>query len=291
METCILGISGKKQSGKSTLSNYIMGLWFEALGICKEAKITEKGELFVSDVFGTTESGIVDTGFNSPNKQAFAQEHVYPFIKIYSFADLLKQSICIDILGLDYEQCYGTDNQKQTLTHLKWEDMPCVVTEILPEVDEQDYEEIAGRIGPYYKELLDGTIYHKKGNMTGREVMQFVGTEVFRKMYDNVWVDSTIKRIKLDSPCMALICDVRFENEANGILSNGGKLIRLTRDINNGKDQHASETGLDNYTSFSCLIDNQDKSIYDTHQLAHEYLKGCGWTPHKVPEQLYGENK
>ena len=44
-------------------------------------------------------------------------------IRTYSFADPLKQ-ICINLLGLSNEQCYGSDEDKNSLTSLRWEDIP-----------------------------------------------------------------------------------------------------------------------------------------------------------------------
>jgi len=48
---------------------------------------------------------------------------------IYSFADPLKKDVCINILGLTERQCYGTDADKNTLTNLRWENMPCFGTD------------------------------------------------------------------------------------------------------------------------------------------------------------------
>lgn len=293
-EIKILGFSGKKQSGKNTAANYLVGTWMRELGIVEEFKITDKGLLFVSDIFGSPEPGIFDINSSDPKVQAFAEEHIYPFVKPYSFADTLKQKICIDAFGLSREHCYGTDEQKNELTHLRWEDMPCVITESLPDFDEDDpdIETIAGRIGPYYKKLYGKYIYHKPGLMTGREVMQFLGTEVFRKMYSNIWVDATIRQIKKDSPCMAIITDVRFPNEVDGIIDTSsplnGKVIRLTRDIYNGEDQHDSEIALDNYdpSRYLKVIDNNDYSILEQNDIVHSVLEDIEWIPTRVPKEI-----
>ena len=80
-------------------------------------------------------------------------------------------------------------------------------------------------------------------------------------MYPNVWVDSTIKRIKKDSPELAVVVDCRFPNEVSGIKGAGGCVIRLNRNIFGGKDQHASETALDHFKGFDAYIDNTDMSV------------------------------
>jgi len=40
-------------------------------------------------------------------------------IKTYSFADPLKRNICIDLLGLTEQQCYGSDEDKNSLTNIR----------------------------------------------------------------------------------------------------------------------------------------------------------------------------
>ena len=84
----------------------------------------------------------------------------YNIAKVYSFADPLKKDICMNILGMSYEQCYGSDDQKNTITDIEWEG----------------------------------------SKLTARDVMQFVGTNIFRKMKHNVWTDTTINKIKIEKP-------------------------------------------------------------------------------------------
>ena len=74
--TYILSFSGRKQSGKSTSADYIISLINEHHIMLRENRY----ELNMS-------------------------------CKIYSFADPLKQDICINILGLTYDQCYGSDEE------------------------------------------------------------------------------------------------------------------------------------------------------------------------------------
>jgi hypothetical protein len=138
-------------------------------------------------------------------------------IKIYNFADSLKD-MCINILGLTYEQCYGTDEEKNTLTDLFWN----------------------GK------------------QLTAREVMQFVGTDIFRKLKPNVWAKSTLNKIKIDNPKLALIADCRFPDEVQSIKNENGLVIKLTRNPFNS--DHESEIALDekNYanSNFDLVIFN-----------------------------------
>ena len=277
--TEVIGLSGKKQSGKNTAANYMIGLMMQKLGLTKNFKITPKGELYLFDVVeDVSKAGIFDITSNSRQIVDFRTKYLDKHIKLYSFADALKQDVCINILGLRWEQCYGTDADKNSETHLMWENMPGVITE---QPDAEDIKILVeGRLGPYYEKLYSGIIYHKPGPMTAREVMQFVGTEIFRKMYGNVWVNATLNKIKRDSPGFAIIPDVRFPNEADSVVGlsfmsdypTNGSILRLLRDPNNGNDTHPSETSLDEYDSsrYLAIIDNKDMTIVQQNEAIHQ---------------------
>lgn len=275
--TKILGISGKKQSGKDTASNYILGSVMRRLSLIREFKITPQGKLYVWWTNGT--EGITDYDSNSRFMSDLKCECLDKYIKLYSFADCLKKDLCIKMLGLKWEQCYGTDEQKMTLTHLKWEDMPGVAIIDKPMYQPGlDHNKVEGRLGKYYEKVASGLVYHKPGFMTAREVLQFVGTEIMRKMYGNAHVNATMNQIKQDAPEYAIIRDTRFINEVEGVSENG-LTCRLLRDVNKGKDQHESETALDNYPldKFSLVVDNTDMSIQEQNARVYEFLKTQGW--------------
>jgi hypothetical protein len=304
METKILGLSGRKQSGKNTSANHIVGSFLKTLEIIQgDFKITPKGELWVPDIFGDTEhQGLFDIMSESEGMTAFKKQYLDDIIKVYSYADILKRDACIKILGLTYEQCYGSDADKNTLTKLRWEDMPGVITE-KPSKDDKDctrdiekalgeeLSEVYGRLGRYYDKLANGLVYHEPGFMTAREAMQFVGTEIFRKMYGNVWVDATINQIHKDQPLIALICDVRFHNEVNAILEvkepTKGKVIRFLRNPAEGKDVHESETALDNYPleRYSAVIDNCEMSVDEQNKAVQQVMTEWEWFPKTYPKE------
>ncbi|GAG82717.1 unnamed protein product [marine sediment metagenome] len=131
----ILGISGQKGSGKNTAANFVLGVNLIHYGIVRGSfQILPNGQLSISDLFGNEDGkGELNQDYYTEETLAWWQENVWPFVKLYSFASPLK-NLCMDILGLTHEQCYGTDDQKNTLTHLKWEDMPGIVDkEVLDE--------------------------------------------------------------------------------------------------------------------------------------------------------------
>jgi hypothetical protein len=155
--------------------------------------------------------------------------------KIYNFADPLKQ-MCMDIFGLKRHQCYGTDDHKNELVNCYW----------------------------------PGT----NAEMTAREVLQYVGTDVFRSMQNNVWADSTIRLIEKENPNLALIADCRFPNEVEAVKSVGGLVVKLNRNLFNS--QHSSESALDenNYdqSNFDLVIDNTNLSIEEKEGQIHNLL-------------------
>ena len=251
----ILGLSGRKQSGKDTASNFLHGIELLSIGLISDFKFNEAGKLIVPTTvvdgqgnekldYGIfdLERGKTDSGFFE-----YMANNVWPFIKAYSFADMLKMNVCVDVLGLTYEQCYGADDQKNTSTHIKKEDFPGI----------------------------DGT-----GAMTAREVMQYVGTDFFRNIYPDVWADSTIRRIKSEGTAFAVITDCRFPNEVDAIKKEGGKVIRLTR---NGKadDDHSSEASLDkenyDWSNFDFILDKDNMNVAESNEAIYSKLTKWGW--------------
>jgi hypothetical protein len=131
----------------------------------------------------------------------------------------------MNILGLTYEQCYGSDDEKNKLTDMVWEN----------------------------------------NRLSSRDIMQFIGTDVFRKLKPDIWVDATISKISRDKPKLAIITDCRFPNEVESIKEAGGKVIRLTRapfDSDHVSENILNEENYD-WSNFDHIIDNKDMSIYE----------------------------
>lgn len=280
----ILGLSGKKQSGKNTAFNFILGVYMTHFGLVRKCStISDDGKLFITDLWGDEDyCGEFDITRNNASMNEFRENYIYPYIKMYSFADLLKQSVCMDILGLTHEQCFGSDEEKNSLTELRWENMPGVIT------NKKLFDEFLGqKLQEYIKDNPDTQdenvtfMYHKPGSMTAREVMQYVGTNIFRKMYSNVWVDATIRKIQQEKSEFAVITDCRFPNEVKGIQDAGGKVIRFTRSPY--KDEHESETILDkdkfDWAQFDIVIDNANMSVKEQNEALYKQLYALGYIP------------
>lgn len=238
----ILGISGRKQSGKNTTANILHGITLKRLKNIEDWSIGDNGQLMILTDQGW---GEFDTTRKDGSFAEYAEYNMWPYIKLYSFADELKR-ICVELFGIPYECVFGTDEQKNQLqTHLLWENMPKAINSTL-------MKKIIK--APDAKRSFDW----KEGPMTAREFMQFFGTDVCRKMYEPIWVNSCINKIQREQSELAVIADVRFPNEAKAIEDAGGSLVRLTRQVI--QDDHSSEIALDDYP-FTYRIDNRDNSI------------------------------
>lgn len=63
--------------------------------------------------------------------------------------------------------------------------------------------------------------------VTGRRVLEVVGTQAMRSLNENYWIDKALEKAKLYDN--VVIPDVRFPNEVEAIRKLGGKIIRINR--------------------------------------------------------------
>ena len=280
----ILAFAGRKQSGKNCAFNYILGFQMVKLGIVRGSfAISDKGQLWISDLFGDEDHrGVFDVERTNQEMVDFKEEYIYPYVKNYSFADGLKRGLCMDILGLSFSSVYGTDEEKNRDTHLNWEDMPGVISE-KGVWDLLNTREVKARMGKTNLDKVKSHIqYHPAGPMSGREVMQYVGTDICRTMYGDVWADSCIRKITKEGSLFAVITDCRFPNEVEAIQKVGGKVVRLTRGMES-KDNHYSEIALDpdnfDWNKFDAILDNAgpEGSIPKQNTMILQMLQQWGW--------------
>jgi len=113
----IIGISGRKQSGKNTVANIMGGKILKENLLIEDFDINNKGDLHVKteDSNGKSGWGVLDLTRKDEEYVYYAEPNIWPLVKIYHFADYLK-SICVDLFNLTPEQVYGTDDQKNTET-------------------------------------------------------------------------------------------------------------------------------------------------------------------------------
>jgi hypothetical protein len=232
----IIGISGRKQAGKNTVANYINGDLLKRRGMIRDFFINENGNLIVetcseeSHEYGFGQFDVVrkDEAFIT-----YAEKELWPYIKVYHFADPLKQ-MSVNLFGLNAVEVYGNDDQKNMKTDIYWQSMP-------------------------------NNFDNKEGRMTNREFLEHFGTNIIRKIKNDAWVSFTINSLVNENPEIAIIPDVRFPNEIEAIKKAGGINIRLTRDVYSSKSD--SESALDkdkfDWNNFDIVIDNNNLSLED----------------------------
>jgi hypothetical protein len=117
-----------------------------------------------------------------------------------------------------------------------------------------------------------------------RQILQKVGTELFRHHYPGVWVNQMIQRIQRYSadrgfsprgyggdryepplfdqkplsrfPVRVVVSDTRFWDEAGVIRKLGGSIVRIDRDGCGGDDAHASEKAYKEITPDFVIVNN-----------------------------------
>lgn len=245
----ILAMSGHKSSGKNTCANYIVGHTMLYINEVDWFKQTDKGELVVPALNNDQPVEVIlDICRKDKEFIYYASRVLWPHVKLYSFADPLKE-FCMNCFGLTYEQCYGNDEDKNSLTEILWENMPGYNPSRLPNC--------------------------KSSYMTAREVMQYFGTEIVRKIRGNAWSSACINKILSEESELAIIVDCRFPDEVEAVQKSGGKVIRLTRSPFN--DNHYSETALNNYSGFDHVIDNAKMTIPEQNEELYKILREWNW--------------
>lgn len=248
----IIGLAGRKGSGKDASARFIAGINLVTHGFIEEFKSIKNGDIEIGG------KKYKDINNIAPN-----------FVKIYHFADFLKE-ICERVFGLSYKSLYIN---KHINTKLKWENMPGVIT------DKEVYSSLkkfadkkVELFGDKYELPL---MYHDSGNMNARDVLQFLGTNVFRKMHQQCWIECLHKTILEEAPAIAIIADCRFVNELVMIKGMGGLCINLTRGASD--DDHASEIDFLSYKEWDATIDNRHcEDIRCLNKLLYEKLLDLG---------------
>lgn len=293
--TNIVAFAGKIGAGKSTLRNFLFGYTMKHYvpsivddgGLIDTYQINSLGHLLVPGEThdGVAEMGQLDPVSRDPDVRAFLKEHVWEYVKAYSFAGKLKV-LAHELFGFPEESIYGTQEQKLAKTDRSWQDMAGVITPaeamticdgmrktrfVVPTVDEdgKKQEPLYAYSSPYDpgKPSLwccfpDAKIAVKDGNMSGRDFLQYFGTEVCRRFHNNVWANACIAEIAQDQPFLAVIDDLRFENELLVTKANAGVTYWLTRN-SSATPTHSSEESL-GPDSCDVVVDNANMTIEES---------------------------
>ena len=308
MKNKVIAFTGKKGSGKNTLANFLVGYQLRANEVIKDFSLDDNGKLHavyeIGD--GKTAEGLLDLDRDDYDFSLHASQSIWPFAKTYAFATPLKE-MCVGLFGIPRELVYGTDEQKNTLVeHLRWENMPGVITvesawEIFNTFNSWNYhnlndeeinilkQKIKHQFSPQDFNPHNPTwsvfpdhklIVHHPGPMTSREFMQFLGTEVMRKMYGPIWVNFLTKQVQEENSTLSIITDLRFPNEDDGLRSLDSskydvKIVGLTRCIDS-EDKHTSESLFDEVKK-DAVLDNANSDLLTTCQQLTECMNDWGW--------------
>lgn len=132
-------------------------------------------------------------------------------------------------------------------------------------------------------EQLNGTNKQKNTKLecgkTARELLQLVGTDWFRELDGSCWIRAMERKMSRYSPKLFIIPDVRFANEVRFIQVKGGHVIRLLRAPFSNKDQHLSETALDDApeTFFDYVLDNRGMNVEEQNMAIWEIVCERKW--------------
>jgi hypothetical protein len=271
----VLVFAGAKQSGKSSGAKFVAGYTMCQLGrkgvpfLPTRFLIDDDGKLIINAVFSDIEGrqhdgeGILDLTRTDPEFKLWMRDIVHPHVKIYSFASYLKEAAII-IFGLDRSKVYGTDEDKNSPTDIKWKDITFAFS------------------GPSINKMKKNGKYDKF--MTIREFLQVFGTDICRKIKSNCWVEACFREIAEDRPDLAIIDDGRFENELTVSRDMGAKIIKLDRTIES-EDDHDSETVIKHISSrlVDRVIENQEMTISEKNEEILTQLYDWGWYGVHIP--------
>lgn len=264
--TKVLILCGEKQSGKDSSANYVTGCLLKQAGVISQFAILDDGSLVVPCVVNnqdgtqTRGEGVLDLNRATLGDFEFAKyasENIWPTVKVYHFADLLKRSVS-EIFNLPLNLLYGTDDDKNLETKIAWKNCTRMM------------------IPNQIKALKESGKYDS--NLSIRELLQFFGTDMCRHLDDNCWVRATFAQIEIEQPEFAIIADGRFPNEitfSDNYHFEEVKSIYLTKSI--GKSEHKSENALKSFDGFSRIINNAALSIGEKNELLLSSLYEWKW--------------
>jgi len=267
--TLIIAIGGKKSSGKTSLSYYLSAA-VNDIALNDSKRIYNLYQL---------ENNPRDVKFDNGS---FLEEYDFKdavnsgIIKTYSFADALKTFLSSSF-EVTEDQMYGSDEEKNIKTKYMWDTLPSFTRWVNSPLKNLSSKRGSGGIIFAKKDFINSINTEedflqalcwgwipgemRMGHMTARELMQVLGTDIGRKMFDNnIWVNATFNNIKKDNPKIAIIDDLRFCSEADAVLRERGVVVLLSRN-SDSTDIHGSEKDLENFNIESdrvICIDNED---------------------------------
>lgn len=275
----IIGIAGKKQSGKNTVANLIQYY----IAIEKKPSIEElipfKAVIEKDEIAGAAEtSGWYQKGFAK---------------KVKVIASI--------ITGIPVSVMDSEEYKSQTLSNMTGNDWKVYVVNNLQEAMFSKKEEAVNFIRYIYQndKMKVPDSYFKEYDITLRELLQKIGTDLFRDMiHPDVWVKALMDEYrpidyesKVDPDRVNnatyqipiypnwIITDVRFPNEVSAVKEEKGLIIKVVRPLEGElHSNHASETALNDYSEWDWIINNDgniNKLAFEVTKMLREFKLIC----------------
>ena len=250
----LVGLRGTSCAGKNTLSNYIHGLYLKKIGFTSEFRINASCGLEIKLEISLPNGGFkyewkpfeVDIQhFDFRIWASIGDNSLWTYVRSDCLARPLKD-FCINVLGLTVGQVYGND--KASPTQFRFKDIAFFL-------DSKWFDSTE----------TDGGLEQQ---LTARDIMEYVGTKLIRRMYPDAFIDSLLRRVEANPSPLTLITDVRRANESKKILEAGGKIVHLTR----GNPQNISESDINNVEP-SVVLDNSSLTIEQSCEQFEQMLR------------------
>lgn len=231
----IIGIAGKKQSGKDTVAKIIQYL------IYKDEHINDANFHYPIDEWWKE---VINN--NITDSIPLVTKDNWVTVK---FADKLKDIVCL-LIGCTREDLEDEEFKNKQLPPKWWT------------YGYKDHNSMHFNLVPYIgnniEDLHRGWLQVITFKPTPRTMLQDIGTNLFRNnIHPDIWVNATMSNYKgkdvyegnmyIDRGIYPnwIIPDVRFPNEVKAI-EKDGFIIKVVRPNNETNDKHTSETALDN---------------------------------------------
>ena len=280
----IIGISGKKQSGKDTVAKIIQGfdIWKRNLALQTEYPLSN---VFVRAYVLNRVSIYVSSW--EVKKFASKLKEIVSILTGFKVEDLEKEAIKNINLFLSYRLLNKKANTFEIFTSM--EDL----------VERLNHLRTV-YLDVYSAEEVNDLFVQETISITPRLLLQTIGTDIVRAINPDIWINSLFQYYTISDLALAkmrrkgfspisgfldlpnwIITDVRFPNEAKAIKKKDGLVIRVNRpfycqgctiqklvyqdcmdcaeyQMGIFQKEHKSETALDGYEHFDYIIDNSN---------------------------------
>lgn len=226
----LIGFCGKANAGKDTAADFLVS----AHGFKKTA-FAAKVKSFCAEVFALSPNQLHDF---AQKEAVLPADHDLPFSTAAEMS-AIAASAWADVFDMTFDEWspLGVAHRKP-LERYPFKSPEQIITALTTRL-------------MYWFELRAG---HRMmadfcKSLSPRQIMQWVGTEVGREIYPDLWAEATLHRVRLwtDQRENVIVSDVRFPNEVDMINAANGVVVRVLRpDAPTTKEaSHVSETDLD----------------------------------------------